>query len=269
MNGTLYLVVEILVFMVAATALGFMIGRASKRSGGPSPLAAMTVRAEKAALRDLEEENDRLLASLAEARLQVAALERSDTSSGREALTARVAASDQEISRMQARAEEAAAHIEALETERDRLQADLAAQSAQTEEGHRAELDELRVQLEARTADHTAAVAEVASLKAALERSRDLDAIDHESGGVEAQEAEIAQLRAEMQRHRAEIARLQGAETKIPALQAEVEARGGRIAELEAALRSGATTSDDAASIGISLGGGNFADTSIEFDSPD
>lgn len=95
-----------------------------------------------------------------------------------------------------------------------------------------------------------------------------------EVGVVSAEEAAEAQeLRDELERRTAHIARLEQVAADAKRLEQELEARNDRIGQLERVLEANAAdravSEGNAASIGISLGAGTYADSRLTFDPTD
>jgi len=109
MSGTLYLIGEIVAFMAAATVLGFILGRVSRRSRPSLNTAELTVLRERSSL--LETEVDELTAALTQARVNAAGPD--GTAQGRAAMAER------EAEGLERRLREAAVRIRQLEQERD------------------------------------------------------------------------------------------------------------------------------------------------------
>jgi chromosome segregation ATPase len=242
MNGTLYLVTEIVVFMVAASVLGFLFGRLMRpRSGKTASRSLQSANA----VRDLERQKAQLEAEL-EATSLLASSRREDST----ALMSQLEASAAELAELRAEREKHRVEMSEMGAERDRLLEAVEAQATPDNvAGLREEVAELRAEVTARTAAHDAASREVAELRAELERrAPSTEPFEPAEGGpsVEEQEAEIAQLRAEMRRYQEEVVKLQ-----------------------EALERGGAAPAEGAASLGVSLGGGSFTDTQIEVESPE
>jgi chromosome segregation ATPase len=229
MSGTLFLIGEIVVFMVAATAIGFIVGRMTRRrSPANMNVGEITALRERSSL--LEREVDELTAGLTEARAAV-----SRAGDGGE-LQSRAAMAEREAEGLERRLREASERIAALTSERDEWMA----------------LAE-------------AGAAEVVGTPEATERVEALSPADLE---------ELETLRAEVEKRRAEIARLEQVAHEAARLESELTARNNRIGDLEAALEANvanqATHAEgDAASIGVSMGAGNYADSRLEFEAWD
>ena len=112
MSGTLFLIGEIVVFMIAATAIGFIVGRITRRrSPAGINVAEVTALRERSSL--MEREVDELRAALTDAR--------STASRGAEAgeLQSRAAMAEREAEGLERRLREASERINELAAERD------------------------------------------------------------------------------------------------------------------------------------------------------
>jgi chromosome segregation ATPase len=152
MSGTLILIAEIVIFMVLATAVGFGIGRLTRRAGSGPPTAEMASLRTRVA--ELDHEVADLTAQLVEARLH------GDRESDVE-LEERAAMAEREAAGLERRLTEAVARVGELERERDEWiqlaeQAEAAAGTRDVDagDGHDASEDvaALRVELDKRTA---------------------------------------------------------------------------------------------------------------------
>ena len=229
MSGTLFLIGEIVVFMIAATAIGFIVGRITRRrSPAGINVAEVTALRERSSL--MEREVDELRAALTDAR--------STASRGAEAgeLQSRAAMAEREAEGLERRLREASERINELAAERDEWM-------------------------------------EVAAAGPAEEPVNDVIAAESVATPTAAEIEELETLRAEVERRRAEIARLEQVAADAARLESELAARNNRIGDLEAALEANvanrAHAEGDAASIGISMGAGNYADSRLEFEAWD
>ena len=229
MSGTLFLIGEIVVFMIAATAIGFIVGRITRRrSPAGINVAEVTALRERSSL--MEREVDELRAALTDAR--------STASRGAEAgeLQSRAAMAEREAEGLERRLREASERINELAAERDEWM-------------------------------------EVAAAGPAEEPVNDVIAAESVATPSAAEIEELETLRAEVERRRAEIARLEQVAADAARLESELAARNNRIGDLEAALEANvanrAHAEGDAASIGISMGAGNYADSRLEFEAWD
>lgn len=229
MSGSLTLIGEILAFMGLATFVGFAIGRLSGRGRPKLNVAELTALRERTSL--LEREVDELTAALTEARLTA------DAGADAAALQSKLAMAEREAEGLDRRLQEAVQRIADLEDERDELR-DAAAVAADdgTPVG----------------AGHHGSDAD------------DQDAIDP---------AELEALREELARRTEMINRLERVAADANRLQNEIAVRDDRIGRLEAALEANAANravaEGDAASIGMSVGAGNYADSRLEFEAYD
>ncbi len=229
MSGSTYLVGEIIVFMALATLIGYAVGRLTRRSAPAVSTTEMTALRERSTL--LEREVDELTAALVEARGSAA------DSSAQE----RAEMAEREAAGLGRRLDEAAKRIEALQAERDEWM----------------ELAETSL------ADAGVAAAEAVD-----------GATDAESGAVSEEEAAETQgLREELERRTAHIARLEQVAADAKRLERELEARNDRIGQLERVLEANAAdralSDSNAASIGVSVGAGTYADSRLTFDPTD
>lgn len=229
MSGTLFLIGEIVVFMIAATAIGFIVGRITRRrSPAGINVAEVTALRERSSL--MEREVDELRAALTDAR--------STASRGAEAgeLQSRAAMAEREAEGLERRLREASERINELAAERDEWM-------------------------------------EVAAAGPAEEPVNDVIVAESVATPSAAEIEELETLRAEVERRRAEIARLEQVAADAARLESELAARNNRIGDLEAALEANvanrAHAEGDAASIGISMGAGNYADSRLEFEAWD
>ena len=229
MSGTLFLIGEIVVFMIAATAIGFIVGRITRRrSPAGINVAEVTALRERSSL--MEREVDELRAALTDAR--------STASRGAEAgeLQSRAAMAEREAEGLERRLREASERINELAAERDEWM-------------------------------------EVAAAGPAEEPVNDVIVAESDATPSAAEIEELETLRAEVERRRAEIARLEQVAADAARLESELAARNNRIGDLEAALEANvanrAHAEGDAASIGISMGAGNYADSRLEFEAWD
>ena len=275
MNGTPYLVLQILVFIVAASAIAFFLGRASRRPIRPVTTASRSD--DRAEVQKLQAEKDELTAALTEARLQAASRGRSAESNEVVSLTARLDASDRVVEKLEARLASSAAEIDGLQSERATLQEQLQAARDATSEEDPGPSSEAVAALQDRVRELEEDLADRAARDndAAIERTRLLAEVQRLENEVAAGPGDAAAsagneteaLRAEIDRLQGETDRLAAAASRTTELKAGLVERDERIARLEAALsRHQDTVADAAASIGVTQGGGAFADTIIEFD---
>ncbi len=223
MSGSMYLIGEIIVFMVLATMIGFAVARLTRRKAPAMPTGEITALRERTTL--LEREVDELTAALVEARAangDAAALERAEMA-------------EREAAGLGRRLDEAVQRIDALQAERD-------------------EWREL-----------------VESADAAV--MADVGEPGESDGASEAETAEAQELRKELERRTAHIARLEQVATDAKRLEQELEARNDRIGHLERVLEANAAdralSEGNAASIGVSVGAGSYADSRLTFDPTD
>jgi hypothetical protein len=205
MSGILFVLVEILIFMVAATAIGFLLGR---WLSGPS-------------------------------KDDVALVE--------------------EVERLETELSDSQRTAEGLQT---RL--NLAADAIRELEGEKATLVASHDNLEIALAE--------AEQPAVL-----LDAGSHDIASddmVAAREAELAELRAEIERYRAELQAQPDRANAVAELEAALVSRDQRIERLEAQINAGGTqvpapavsVSEPAGDYGFSTGVGDIADSQIDFE---
>ncbi len=218
--------------IIVFMALATLIGYAVGRLTRRSAPAVSTT--EMTALRErstlLEREVDELTAALVEARGSAA-------DSGAQE---RAEMAEREAAGLGRRLDEAAKRIEALQAERDEWM----------------ELAET-------------SVAETSVAAEAVD-----GATDAESGAVSEEEAAETQgLREELERRTAHIARLEQVAADAKRLERELEARNDRIGQLERVLEANAAdralSDSNAASIGVSVGAGTYADSRLTFDPTD
>lgn len=216
MSGILFVLAEILIFMVAATAIGFFLGKWLS-TPGPSDV-------------ELVEEVERLEKEL------VDEVERLETE---------VSESQRAADGMQSRLNLATEAIRELEGEKATLVA-----------SH----DNLEV-----------------ALSEAGQPEVVLDAGDHDIASdetVAAREAELAELRAEIERYRAELQAQPDRANAVAQLEAALVSRDQRIERLEAQITAGGedlpapavSVSESATDYGFSTGVGDIADSQIDFE---
>ena len=205
MSGILFVLVEILIFMVAATAIGFLLGR---WLSGPSEDDVALV-----------EEVERLETELSESQR---------TADG-----------------LQTRLNLASDAIRELEDEKATLVA-----------SH----DNLEIALS--EAEQPAVVLDAGNQDIASDDT------------VAAREAELVELRAEIERYRAELQAQPDRANAVAELEAALVSRDQRIERLEAQINAGVTqvpapavsVSEPAADYGFSTGVGDIADSQIDFE---
>jgi len=216
MSGILFVLAEILIFMVAATAIGFFLG---KWLSTPGPSDIELVEEVERLERELVEEVDRLEGSLA------------DSQRAADGLQSRL---------------------------------NLANEAIRELEGEKATL-----------------VASHDNLEVALSEAEQpevvLDAGDHDIASdetVAAREAELVELRAEIERYRAELQAQPDRANAVAQLEAALVSRDQRIERLEAQITGGGadlpapavSVSEPAADYGFSTGVGDIADSQIDFE---
>jgi chromosome segregation ATPase len=251
MSGTLFVIGEIALYMAAATVIGLLLGRLTARAGSRSGGSEVTALRRRATT--LEGEVDRLEAALSSA----------------SADAARAAMAEREAEGLERRLRDASQRVTALQAEREELVERLESSTGAADSGVVAGLEEQIVQ----AADRIAVLqAERNDLMERLESTM----ADAEVDGVSANAAddeETAALRLELERRRAEIARLERVAVDAARLEQELAVRNHRIGDLEARLEATTATHSiaeaDAASIGVSMGAGNYADSRLEFDAWD
>ena len=137
-------------------------------------------------------------------------------------------------------------------------------------------LDEAAKRIEALQAerDEWMELAETSVAEASVAAEAVDGATDAESGAVSEEEAaETQALREELERRTAHIARLEQVAADAKRLESELEARNDRIGQLERVLEANAAdralSDSNAASIGVSVGAGTYADSRLTFDPTD
>jgi len=309
MSGTLFLIGEIVLFMIGATAVGFVFGRLTRRTRPAGNLREVTAERERTSL--LEREVDELTNALTEAR--AAAARAVDDGE----LQSRAAGAEREAEGLDRRLREAAERIAELESERESASERLREGSeriAELEGERGSDDDRLReaagriAELEGERDTQDRGLREATERIAELERQRESEDWDERlreaseritqleverdelleqlttpravaatdtatDSEASAESPELADLRDELERREAEIARLEQVAAEARQLEEALEAREGRIGDLEAALEATAANrhpgEPDAASIGTSMGAGNYADSRLEFDAWD
>jgi hypothetical protein len=171
-----------------------------------------------------------------------------------------------------------------LEREVDELTAALVAERASngdTAAQERAEMAEREAAGLGRRLDD--AVQRIEALKAERDEWMELAEAADANAGADAdgqvsdddpmESEETRALREELERRTAHIARLEQVAADAKRLERELEARNDRIGDLERVLEANAAgralTDATAASIGISVGAGNYADSRLTFDPTD
>jgi hypothetical protein len=217
MSGILFVLAEILVFMVAATAIGFFLG---KWLNSPGPTDVELVEEVERLEKELVDEVERLEAQLAESQRSADAL--------------------------QSKLSLSADAIRELEDEKASLVA-----------SH----DNLEVALS--EAGQPAVVLDAGGNEIASDEI------------VAAREAELTELRAEIERYRAELQAQPDRANAVAELEAALVSRDRRIERLEAQISAGTSdlpappavsVSEPAADYGFSTGVGDIADSQIDFE---
>jgi DNA repair exonuclease SbcCD ATPase subunit len=249
MSGTLFVIGEIVLYLAAATVIGLLLGRLTARIGSRSD--AGEVAASRRRTATLESEVGRLESALSAAQTDAD----------------RAAMAEREAEGLERRLREASEQVAELQAERDALFARLEPAGGMTDPGVVAALEERLVEAADRIvvlqAERNELIAQLESVAA------DPESID--GAPVEIfDDEEMAALRLELERRRAEIARLERVAADAARLEQELVVRNHRIGDLEARLEATAAahaiTDGDAASIGVSMGAGNYADSRLEFD---
>ena len=216
MSGILFVLAEILIFMVAATAIGFFLGKWLS-SPGPTDV-------------ELVEEVERLEKELID-----------------------------EVERLEAQLAESQRSADALQNKLS-----LSTEAIRELEDEKASLVESHDNLEA-------------ALSEAEQPAVVLDAGDHNIASdetVAAREAELAELRAEIERYRAELQAQPDRASAVAELEAALVSRDQQIERLEAQISSGkpgppappVSVSEASTDYGFSTGVGDIADSQIDFE---
>jgi chromosome segregation ATPase len=264
MSGTLFLIGEIVLYLVAATLIGVLLGRLTTKLGSTSGRREATSLRRKTAA--LEAEVDRLEAALTTAKADAARA--ADTGE----LEARAAMAEREAEGLDRRLREASERLAALQMERDELVERLEFPGAPTDTG-------VVDSLEQRLGEASERIAALEAERNALaDRLETIELVERPAALPaeaipEPDDEEMAELRSELHRRRAEIARLERVAADAARLEEELAVRNHRIGDLEARLEATAASQPPgdatAASIGVSMGAGNYADSRLEFEAWD
>jgi chromosome segregation ATPase len=232
MGGILYAAGEIAIFMLAATAIGFFLGRATRREPQEAPAHGPELLTARDRVRKLEADVDGLTAALAEARLQSAsrAQARSEQAGEAAALDSRLRASESQIVTLERRLASARDQITHLLEERDQWEAEAG-------QGTPAKWERPSADVAALERDLVEARRRVAQLEASGAGSAGGDASQGDAALAEAQ-SRLAEMRSLLDGSQARMAELQAERDGLEAellRAAEVAAAvaGGSVAEVE------------------------------------
>jgi len=238
MGGILYAAGEIAIFMLAATAIGFFLGRATRREPQEAPAHGPELLTARDRVRKLEADVDGLTAALAEARLQSAsrAQARSEQAGEAAALDSRLKASESQIVTLERRLASARDQITHLLEERDQWEAEAGQGTPTKWERPRADVATLeRDLMEARRR-----VAQLEAGSGAGSAGGDVSQGDASQGDAALAEAQsrLAEMRSLLDGSQARIAELQaerdGLEAELlRAAEAAAAVADGSVAELE------------------------------------
>lgn len=230
MGGILYAAGEIAIFMLAATAIGFFLGRATRREPQEAPAHGPELLTARDRVRKLEADVDGLTAALAEARLQSAsrAQARSEQAGEAAALDSRLKASESQIVTLERRLASARDQITHLLEERDRWEAEAG-------QGTPAKWERPGVDVAALERDLMEARRRVAQLEAGSGAGSAGDAASQGDAALTEAQSRLAEMTSLLDGSQARIAELQAERDRLEAeLQtAEVAVAGGAVAELE------------------------------------